>query len=68
MGNFLAHIITPLCARIHLSCCFIVFMQLMDDGDLLGVGLPVQKLVVVAYALDNASVIIPHPPMVVQTV
>ena len=32
------------------------------------VGLPVQKLVVVAHALDDESVIIPHPPMVVQIV
>ena len=31
-------------------------------------GLHVHKLVVVAYALDNESVIILHPPMVVRTV
>ena len=37
----------------------------MDNGELLVVGLHVHELVVVAYALDNESVIILHPPMVV---
>ena len=40
----------------------------MDNGDFLGVGLPVHKLVVVAYALDIDHVMILHPPMVVQVV
>ena len=40
----------------------------MDNGDLLAVGLHVQKLVVVASALENESVMILHPPMVERTV
>ena len=39
----------------------------MDNGGLLAVGLHVHKLVVVAHALDNDSVIILHLPMMVQT-
>ena len=39
----------------------------MDNGGLLAVGLHVHTLVVVAHVLDNDSVIILHPPMVVQT-
>ena len=31
-------------------------------------GLPVHKLVVMAYALDSEHVTIPHPPTVVRTV
>ena len=40
----------------------------MDNGDYLVVGLHVQNLVVAAYALDNESVVILHPPMVVRIV
>ena len=40
----------------------------MDNGDLLAVGLHVHKLVVVASALENESVMILHPPMVERTV
>ena len=40
----------------------------MDNGDLLVVGLPVLKPVGVACELDSDHAIIPHPPMVVQTV
>ena len=40
----------------------------MDNGDVLAVGLPVQKLVGVVCELDSDHAIIPHPPMVVQTV
>ena len=48
----------------HIHICF----QLMDNGDVLAVGLPVHKHAVVAYALDNDHVIAPHHPMVVQIV
>ena len=47
----------------NLSC-----FQLMDSGDLLVLGLPVHKLVVVACKLEYDHVIAPHPPMVVQIV
>jgi len=40
----------------------------MDNGEFLAVGLPVQKLVGAVYGLDSDHAIIPHPPMVVQTV
>ena len=40
-------------------------LQLTDNGEVLAVGLPVHKHVVVVYALDNNHVIAPHPPMVV---
>ena len=40
----------------------------MDNGDLMEFGPLVQRLVVAAYALDNDSVIILHPPMVAKTV
>ena len=40
----------------------------MDNGEILAVGLPVHKHVVVARALDNDRAIAPHPPMVVQIV
>ena len=54
----------------YISCIFYVafWFQLMDNGDVSAVGLHVHKLVVVAYALDNESVTILHPPMVVWIV
>ena len=46
----------------------VYLLQLMDSGDLTEGGHLVHKPVEVEYALNTESVIILHPPMVVQDV